>query len=73
MSELRQLSVREWQIWFSVLGYVPASEALHVLIQVDAGNTVTYLRPLHQRGPTTGPPATWRADIIFMARELSHY
>ena len=49
-----------------MLGYVPASEALHVLIQLVAGNTVTYLRPLHQRGPTTGPQATCGARTEFL-------
>jgi len=48
------------------LDYISASEALHVLIQLDAGNTVTYLRPLHQRGPTTGPQATCGAGTEFL-------
>jgi len=30
-----------------VLGHVPASKVLHVLIELVDGNTVTYLRPLH--------------------------
>jgi len=34
-------------IWFLALGHVPASKALHVLIQLVDGNIVPYLRPLH--------------------------
>jgi len=30
-----------------VLSYVPASKALHVLIQLVGGNTATCIRPLH--------------------------
>jgi len=56
-----------------VLGYVPASKALHVLIRLVAGNTVTYLRPLHQRSPTAGPRNTcgrrteflWPASFLY--------
>jgi len=61
-----------------LLGYVSASKALHVLIQLVAGNTVTYLRPLHQRGPTTGPETTCgeRRELLWPASFLtidSHY
>jgi len=30
-----------------VLGDVPASKALHVLVELVDGNTITYLRPIH--------------------------
>jgi len=49
-----------------LLSYVPASEAWHVFIQLVAGKTVTYLRPLHQRGPNTGPQATCGARRQFL-------
>jgi len=49
-----------------VLGYASASKALHVLIQSVGGNKVTYLRPLHQRGPTAGPRATCGARTEFL-------
>jgi len=49
-----------------VLGYAPASKTLHVLIQLVGGNTVTCLRPLHQRGPTAGPRATWGTWTEFL-------
>ena len=56
-----------------VLGYVPVSEALHVLIQLFAGNTLTYLRSLHQSGPTTVPQTTRgaRAEFLWPASFLT--